>query len=399
MSNVLYWIRKKGLGFAIKEAISRLFFAILKLRYSASNLQDIIIMESHNDFDSNCGAFYDYLIQHGVHERYKIVWLTKNKIPDNLPHNVKAFPIDRLSFRKNYYHCRARFILYEDRTVDRIWDEQIVVYCSHGGVSFKNVKGHLAVSEAVSYVLSSSINYDPLLCDNLSISYPNQKMLHLGFPSNDLLFREGRDELRKITKEPFERAILWMPTFRKSKSGRNDSNEEYPFGVPLIKSIKEFRTVDRFLQLNKALLIIKYHPMQDLTQVRLPSELGNIRFIDAAATKALGLDGYRLMACADAMIGDYSAAAYSFLLLNRPMAFVLSDLGNYAPGLTCRSIGDLDVLPGEKIYSFEDFLGFLENLVSKKDAFCEERKRLAEWLYTDIDGKASERLARFLHLI
>ena len=30
--------------------------------YSNKPMQDVIIIESHNDFDSNGGAFYDYLI-------------------------------------------------------------------------------------------------------------------------------------------------------------------------------------------------------------------------------------------------------------------------------------------------------------------------------------------------
>ena len=47
-------------------------------------LRDIIVIESHNDFDCNGGAFYDYLIDHGYNKKYKIVWLIKNTklVPD-----------------------------------------------------------------------------------------------------------------------------------------------------------------------------------------------------------------------------------------------------------------------------------------------------------------------------
>ena len=46
--------------------------------------------ESHNDFDSNGGAFYNYLIQNEYNKKYKIVWLIKHKESLNvqLPKNV-----------------------------------------------------------------------------------------------------------------------------------------------------------------------------------------------------------------------------------------------------------------------------------------------------------------------
>lgn len=44
-------------------------------------IQNVIIIESHNDFDSNGGAFYDYLIENGYNKNYKIIWFLRNKCP------------------------------------------------------------------------------------------------------------------------------------------------------------------------------------------------------------------------------------------------------------------------------------------------------------------------------
>lgn len=398
MSNVAYYLKTRGLSFVIKEAISRVFFRILKLKYSAKDLQNIIVMESHNDFDCNCGAFFTYLIDKGLNQDYKIVWLVKNKVNVTLPQNVTAIKLDKLSFRKNYYLCRAKIILYEDRTVPRIWENQIVIYCTHGGITFKNVKGHLKVVDDISYVLSPSSNYDPLMCENYSIPYPNNKMLHLGYPSNDSLFEKENHEVAKLTPKHFRKNVLWMPTFRKSKSGRNDSDSNQPLGIPLFESAEQLFAFDKKLNETDTLLVIKFHPMQDLSQVRLPENLHNIIFITAESTKKLDLDAYRLMGCMDAMIGDYSSAAYSFLMLNRPIGFVLSDLDAYKPGLTYESVAGMDVLPGEKIRSIGDLELFITNLANQVDRFAEDRARLAGWLYEDLDGKASERLAEFLQL-
>ena len=43
------------------------------------NLNDVIMIESHNDFDCNGGAFYNYLIKNGYNKKYKIVWLVRKK--------------------------------------------------------------------------------------------------------------------------------------------------------------------------------------------------------------------------------------------------------------------------------------------------------------------------------
>lgn len=56
-----------------------LFTKTLNLLYKRKKLLDVIIIESHNDFDSNGGAFYDYLIKNNFNAKYKIVWLLKNK--------------------------------------------------------------------------------------------------------------------------------------------------------------------------------------------------------------------------------------------------------------------------------------------------------------------------------
>ena len=52
------------------------------------NLNDVIMIESHNDFDCNGGAFYNYLIKNGYNKKYKIVWLVRKKAKSKFPTNV-----------------------------------------------------------------------------------------------------------------------------------------------------------------------------------------------------------------------------------------------------------------------------------------------------------------------
>ena len=44
------------------------------------NLNDVIMIESHNDFDCNGGAFYNYLIKNGYNKKYKLLgWFEKKR--------------------------------------------------------------------------------------------------------------------------------------------------------------------------------------------------------------------------------------------------------------------------------------------------------------------------------
>ena len=75
--NIFAYIKKNG--------ISRVFHVIYHYKidlvlqkiitrlYNNKELLKAIVIESHNDFDCNGGALYDYLIQNGYNKKYKII--------------------------------------------------------------------------------------------------------------------------------------------------------------------------------------------------------------------------------------------------------------------------------------------------------------------------------------
>lgn len=361
-------------------------------------LLDMIIIESHNDFDCNGGAFYNYLIDKGYNKKYKIIWLVKNSNKrKKLPNNVSVYNIKKFSLKKNYSICRAKYLLCDDIITDRVRDDQISVYCTHGGCTFKNVRGKVIVRDSISAILSSSLNFDPYMCDNYSIPYPNSRMIHIGFPSNDVFFENKENEFDKISKGNYSKRILWMPTFRKGGgSGRNDSTIELPYGIPLFEKEEDFEKLNKFLLTNNMLLIIKLHPMQDLRLTKKIKEYSNIFILDGSKVKELNVDNYRLMASSDAFISDYSSAPYSYLLLDRPIAFVTSDIEFYKVGFTVDNI--YDFMPGKCINTYDDFVAFLNDINEGNDEYKDQRRTLTDWMYEYKDGKSCDRLASFLNL-
>ena len=402
IKNAIEEYRQHGPAYVFRHVYNRtieiLTDAIGKLLFLRIPLKDVIIIESHNDFDCNGGAFYQYLLSRGLNRKYRIVWLIRNKRPEELPENVICLDYDKPSLRKEYYCCVARFLLNDDKFTEKRRNGQICVYCTHGAIALKNTRGLIVVPDYVDYILSPSKWYDPYLCREYSVDYPNERMLHVGFPANDLLFNGTEDECRKIREEHFSKYILWMPTFRSNSRDRNDSEADFPLGIPLICSREELDKVNEVCRAHDCLLIIKIHPMQLKESYQALEEMSNIAVLDGEKAKACGVDNYRLMRCCDAMISDFSSAPYSFLLLNRPIAFDFSDLASYKLGFNVDKSEIEEFTPGEKIYTLDDLIRFVGSVVNEEDRFHEQRSSFLKKAYEYQDGNASRRLAAFLGL-
>lgn len=390
--------------FRLKQRLHDLYFYKLEGWYIrfirhftiSHPLKNVIIIESHDDFDCNGGAFYDYLLAEHYNDTYKIIWLLKKPAPHKLPKNVKGYPIDRPNLMKSYYRCVAKILTADDFVTPKVRDDQKEYYLTHGGITFKNVKGLLVVPDHVDYVLSSSANYDPYVCQNYSIPYPNAKMLHFGYPRDDCLYTDTPDEFWKISNVTYDKVILWMPTFRKlAGTDRNDSTMVQPLGIPLIENLETYNQLNLFLKKHRIFLILKIHPCQDLSDLKVTDQ-SNIRVVTGKTMKELGLNLSYLMKSADALISDYSSSAYQYLLLDRPLAFVLSDLKEYKLGFSVKNYTDF--LPGNYIYKFSDMITFLEQITLGNDQHHQERLDLRKFLYEHMDGSACERLVRHMNL-
>jgi CDP-glycerol glycerophosphotransferase (TagB/SpsB family) len=229
------------------------------------------------------------------------------------------------------------------------------------------------------------------------MEYPSKRIVYLGFPIHDVL-NSRNNEIAKITKEHFDKIIIWMPTFRK-KGGeikRIDSDEEQPLGIPLLSRMEEYHALNAFLKKKNALLILKIHPMQDLSDLKI-YDLSNICVLTGNRVKELGVDTYKLMSCSDAMISDYSGAAFDYLQVNKPIAYVLSDKDSYRLGFVLDDISRL--LAGPAIYSINDMYAFISDVMEGTDQYQERRKEVKEFIFEYNDTNNCERLAKFLGLL
>lgn len=380
--------------YKIDIAIQKVLGFFLKKR----SLQDIIVIESHNDFDSNGGAFYNYLIKNNYNSKYKIVWAIKHPelIPSTLPNNVEWFSAYKPGIKKNYYKWIAKYFTSDNDCSAKLRDEQISIYFGHGGFGLKNCKGYIKLPDEIDYVAMPSKYLTEIFSDQLLLKANDSRLCFIGFPYVDNFYDGKEGDLHKITTKSYQKVILWMPTFRKGGGyQRQDSVETGELGIPLIQNEEEYYRLNEFLKEKNILLILKIHPMQDLSDLQIKNT-SNIRILTGEVVKKLSVDNYRLMKDCDALISDYSSAAYDFLQCNKPIAYDFSDIQSYKLGLAVSR--PEEYMAGEYIKSTDEMITFINDVLENRDLYYDKRQILRKKIFDFYDGDNCKRAVELLKL-
>lgn len=397
---VISYLKKNGIKRAIevfyRYKLDKIFIKIILLFIKNKKCKNIIVIESHNDFDSNGGAFYNYLINNRYNFKYKIVWLLKNKNPKHLPYNTVCFPLHKPSIIKDYYICMAKFFTADCVVVGKVRKEQKSYYLTHGAFSLKKVSGKINLQSCVDYALIPS-EFTREIQKNQINPQQNTKMISLGFPVHDQLLSPCVPQLHKMDlSKVYDKVIIWMPTFRKGGGyDRNDSCIEQPLGIPLINCFEQLIQLNNLLEQCNTLFIIKIHPMQDFSTVHI-HDLSNIKLLTGKTVKELKIDNYELLKETDALISDYSSITFDYLFLNKPIGYNFSDLKEYKIGLVTNTPEEL--MAGPIINTLDQLKKFILDVVNNNDFYCEQRQKLKNKIFEFSDGKACERLVNSMGL-
>lgn len=397
--NVIKYLKRKGVKGAIetiyKYKIDLCIQKCLSPFLKHKKLQNIIVIESHNDFDSNGGMFYDYLIENKYNEKYKIVWSLKHleSVPQPLPKNVEWFAAYKPGIKKNYYKWIGKYFTFDNDCLKKLRKDQTSIYFGHGGFGLKNCKGYIKLPNELDYVAMPSHYLTEVFSDQLMLDRNDSRLCYIGFPYVDNFYNKNGD-LCKIITMSYKKVILWMPTFRKGGGyDRQDSESIGALGIPLIKDLEEYNKLNEFLKENNSLLILKIHPMQSLDELKIESR-SNIVILTGDTVKKLGVDNYRLMKDCDALISDYSSAAFDYLQCNKPIAYDFSDIQNYKIGLCVKNPDEY--MAGSYIECFDDMIIFIQEILDGRDRFYEKRQTLRERIFDYYDGNNCKRAVEFL---
>ena len=350
-----------------------------------------IILESSPDFSDNAKVIYEYLLENGKKD-YQYIWVVNNyeKYKDKKTKKLKFITKKRI-ISYLYHVFTSKYILYGNNGVILTnINKQVVVNLTHG-MPFKSSKGLLQNDEDFTYLVSTSDEISPILAGEFYSTA--KKCIVSGLPRNDVLFGNYK-EAEEVVKD-FDKFILWLPTYKKHKDFENSVTEDYS-PVPLFTN-EELLKLNENLKEKNFLLILKFHPAQDLSLLDSNS-LTNIYLWKNEELVDRELDLYKLMSKADALITDYSSVSADYLLTDRPIAYIQNDKSESGDksGFCFDNIDDMS--PGHKIKNTKDFNNFMEDLYNNKDKYKKDRKRVRDFYHKYQDGSSTKVLMDFLGL-
>ena len=340
-----------------------------------------ILLYSNLGFRDNIKALYDYLIEHQYNKRYKIYCCVNDykHYKDKAPHDVMF----KSCVHGPYYYLQCKYVFYCFGKLPIVpARDQMVVQMWHGS-PFKApdesmLHTHKVRKPFYTYALSAADFFVPIWSHIYSM--PQDRIMVCGHPRTDVLLRKDNPT---YDFGEYEKLVLWAPTFRKSSIlGYNDT--EGNDILPILKTKEDLQAMNNSLQTLNIKVVVKLHPMQDLSAYSL-IEMSNIILLSQAEFIQRTMDLYILAAQSDALITDYSSMFYDYLLTDNPIGFTVDDEKAYKEKRGFVFDNPKDFQPGDKLRNFEELLAFFKKLSVGEDHYKQERARvrLLSNKYTD----------------
>lgn len=395
-------------------------------KYESHSLENIILFRSGPhaasyvngmDFSDNARALFEYMLSNHYNDKYELVWLVKN--PDDFTQpagkyyrytrdyrNVSFIGYDwadseDMDRRDEYYRvlCLAKYIFFTDAYgfARNSRKDQIRVQLWHG-CGFKTRVNFVRCEKRYEYTTVISDLYSDIHREIYGLN--ENQMLVTGYAKQDWLFDKSDDYMTRMELPAADKYIFWLPTFRMAKSGLENLNEyEYQnqTGLPIVNTLERCKELNLYLKERNIILLVKLHPFQDKTKI-MNFELSNMVMIDNDTLFDSDIQINQLLGCADALISDYSSAAVDYMLLDRPIAFTLDDVEEYRDSRGFVFDNILEWLPGDELYNFENFCGFIDRVYRGEDDKAEKRRRLTGIMHKFHDNENCRRIVEALKI-
>ena len=365
-----------------KEVLKVFFKPLTWLNRIIKKDEKLIFFYSNLGFRDNVKAFYDYLLDKGYNDEYKIVVSINDfeKYLENPPKNVLFVSnkkgIKHFMKSKYAFYCFGKYPIKPAKS-------QIVVNLWHG-TPLKKIGNLESGLEKIDYnffsfVVASSPMYKPIMAKIFGCDETNVEVL--GNPRNDELFAEDVQTDRKI-RESYDKLILWMPTYR-------EYDEDYV--VSILKK-DQLQQLNNKLKEGNSKLIIKLHPLQ--VAKNFDNQYSNISFLTQKDLNKKNINVYQLLRNTDGLITDYSSVYFDYMLLNRPIAFTVEDIEEYGKKRGFVFEDPFKYMPGAKLKTYKDMEEYIDNVIKGNDPFAMERERTNMVINSYNDGDSCKRVEK-----
>ncbi len=346
-----------------------------------------ILLYANEGFRDNVMYLFRHMIKNGYDKKYRIICACD----DHKLHSANKHPnVQFVSTKKGMLHFfTASAVYYCFGRVPIVPAKgQFAIQMWHG-TSFKGFdqtmqKTNTSKNQFYTHVFASSEFFRPIV--EKKFACKPECVYICGHPRTDCFYQSGN----KYDLGNSRKVIIWMPTFRRSSQlGYADTDTDNI--VPYYKK-EELADLDKYARECDVLLLIKFHPMQDVDTQQLDG-FTNLRLYSHRQF-AKEFDLYEQLKQTDALITDYSSVFYDYLLLDKPIAFTEDDEEQYASNRGF-AVDDPDAFkPGRRIRTKEDLLRFLSDTAEGIDEFKEKRKQINDLSNQYQDGNNCERALR-----
>jgi CDP-glycerol glycerophosphotransferase (TagB/SpsB family) len=152
--------------------------------------------------------------------------------------------------------------------------------------------------------------------------------------------------------------------------------------------IKDLKAIDSQLADMHVLLLVKVHFFHLRELGSLTDRLNSVLFVDE---RDINRDIYTVLPETDFLITDPSVY-FDGLLLNKPIIFAPFDIERYVENDRALYCNYDDVTPGPKARNWREVVECIEDILTKSDAYDDERRRVSRMFNAYDDGCSSMRV-------
>jgi CDP-glycerol glycerophosphotransferase (TagB/SpsB family) len=289
---------------------------------------------------------------------------------------------------------RAKYVFFSHPCFVRNFPPDVVSVNLWHGMPIKKIGAMIENDEPIRcrHTLATSPFWGDIM--RRTIMKPGGDILATGLPRNDRLFVPRHEVFEKLSLDPGQRLLLWLPTYRASRRGLpREDGVDYgnAFGLP----DADPEELNDFLARHQARMVVKPHPMASTAGLQSWSHL---KVIDDAWLAGRSVSLYELLGASAVLITDISSAVIDYLLLDRPVIHAFPDLAEYREtrGFTVEPIEDY--LAGAVVGDQRGLMAALEKELDGDDPHAERRQKLLELSHQHRDGAATGRLLEAIGL-
>ena len=361
----------------------------------------LFVFMSQPDFACNPHELWKYVKNH---TDYDTAWIVKRRghYEKLCSRGIACAVYDTL--QANELLKKADYIIANSYTFSNIPKnpESVLVNLWHGsGVKAHDLYDHEVNPRHVEK-LKKYFELVDLMCvhsldDRFKLSamlkYDLRKIYVTGQPRLDLVKKPGgKNKLNSLFDgklNKYDKIIFFAPSFRANMSCH--AGKVFSDNIFRLDDYDNDR-LERFLADKNIALVYKLHPIEQTAFIGRSFELGGHCYeLNDEMLFDADIRYDEILSAFDIMISDYSSIAYDFLLLDRPIIYLIPDYDEYrnSKGFVFNKVDAF--MPGRKAYSFEDLLDSMREALDFPETYSAERNRVLDFRFDYTDDKAAER--------